>query len=254
MSDSVLIEDRGPVRIITINRPEVRNAINRATSEGLAAAMRDLDERADLTVAILTGAGGGFSAGMDLKAFGRGEDPHVEPGGFGGFTQKPPAKPLIAAVEGFALAGGFELALACDLIVAAEDSRFGIPEVSRGLVAAAGGLLRLPVRIPRNVAMEMALTGRPISAVRAHDMGLVNRLAPSGSALDVAIELAGEIIVNGPMALAVSKRVINDSADWPDSEAWVRQHEYVVAIESSADAREGALAFVEKRTPVWTGH
>ena len=253
MTEVVLVDDRGPIRIITINRPEVRNAINRATSEALGAAMRELDARDDLTVAVITGAGAGFSAGMDLKAFGQGENPHIEQGGFGGFIEAQPAKPLIAAVEGFALAGGFELVLACDLVVAADDARFGLPEVSRGLLAAGGGLLRLPARLPRNVAMEMVLTGKPITAARAHHFGLVNRLAAPGAALAEALELAGDIVVNGPMAVAISKQIVVESADWPASEMWTLQRPHVDAVEGSDDAREGALAFVEKRAAHWTG-
>ena len=253
MADEVIVEDRASVRIITINRPEVRNAINRATALALRDAMEGLDERADLAVGILTGAGGGFSAGMDLKAFGRGEIPTLAPGGFGGFTENPPAKPLIAAVEGFALAGGFELVLACDLIVAAKDSRFGLPEASRGLVAAAGGLLRLPQRLPRNIAMELALTAAPLGARRAFDLGLVNRLTEPAGALAGALELADEIRVQAPLALATSKRIIVESCDWSTDEAFERQRPLVDAIEGSADAREGALAFVEKRSPNWTG-
>ena len=251
VSQSVLVSDSEGVRTITINRPEARNAIDRVTAELLRSAMVELDARDDLAVAVITGAGGGFSAGMDLKAFGRGEIPVLDPGGFGGFTQSPPAKPLIAAVEGFALAGGFELVLACDLVVAARDSRFGLPEVSRGLVAAAGGLLKLPQRIPRNVAMELALTAKPLSAPRAFELGLVNRLAESGEALDEALAMAADIRANAPLALAASKRIIVESSDWPADEAFERQREYVAAIESSVDAAEGARAFVEKRAPHW---
>ena len=253
MANEVIVDDHVGVRVITINRPEARNAINLDTAIALREAMLDLDARDDLAVGVLTGAGGGFSAGMDLKAFGRGEIPTLSPGGFGGFTEAPPAKPLIAAVEGFALAGGFELVLACDLIVAAEDSRFGLPEVSRGLVAAAGGLLRLPQRLPRNVAMEMALTAEPLSARRAFDLGLVNRLAAKSEALAVALQLAEAIRIHAPMALATSKRIVVESADWPSDQAFDRQRSFVAAIEGSADAREGALAFVEKRAPRWTG-
>lgn len=253
MSDEVLIVDRDGIRVMTINRPQVRNAINLATALALRTAMAELDAQDDLRVGVLTGAGGGFSAGMDLKAFGQGEIPTVTPGGFAGFTEAPPRKPLIAAVEGFALAGGFELVLACDLVVAAEDSRFGLPEASRGLVAAAGGLLRLPAVLPRNVAMEMALTAQPVSATRAYELGLVNRLTSRDGALAGAIALAEEICVNAPLALAMSKRIIVESADWQSMEAFDRQRPLVTAIESSADAREGALAFVEKRPPRWSG-
>src|SRR5215475_11808141 len=180
MADEVLVEHADRIAVITINRPHARNAINRAVSAQLAEALEELDQRDDLTVGIITGAGGTFSAGMDLKAFLAGENVSIEGKGFAGFTQAPPRKPLIAAVEGWALAGGCEIALACDLIVAADDARFGVPEVKRGLVAAAGGLLRLPRRIPRAIALQLALTGEPMSALDAHRFGLVNELTASG--------------------------------------------------------------------------
>jgi enoyl-CoA hydratase len=253
MSDEVLVEERGGVQVITINRPQAKNAINRAVSAGMAAALAELDERADLTLGILTGAGGTFSAGMDLKAFLAGENVSIEGKGLGGITLAPPRKPLIAAVEGWALAGGCEVALACDLIVAAEDARFGIPEVKRALVAAAGGLLRLPRRIPPAIAMEMALTGDPMSAADAHRHGLVNRLTPPGGALEGALELAARIAGNGPLALAATKRILAEAPDWTMAEAWERQGAIVRPIMASEDAKEGARAFAEKRPPVWRG-
>ena len=185
----VLVEQRDRILIITINRPKAKNAVNAAVANGLAEAVDRLDGDAGLSVGILTGAGGSFCAGMDLKAFARGELPIVEGRGMG-FTERPPVKPLIAAVEGYALAGGTELALATDLIVASKDSAFGIPEVKRGLVAGGGGLLRLPQRIPSAIAMELALTGDNLPAERAHKLGLVNVLAEPGKALDEAIALA----------------------------------------------------------------
>src|SRR3954468_23069995 len=198
----VLVDRDGRIQIITLNRPEARNAVNKALAEGIAAALDELDSDDDLSMGVLTGAGGGFSAGMDLKAFVRGESPYVGDRGFAGITQRAARKPLIAAIEGFAVAGGLEVALACDLIVATRSAKLGVPEVKRSLVAAGGALLRLPRRLPAGVAMEMALTGDPIDAERAHSLGLVNRLADDGQALDVALELARAIAANGPLALA----------------------------------------------------
>ncbi|HYH30952.1 MAG TPA: crotonase/enoyl-CoA hydratase family protein, partial [Pseudonocardia sp.] len=201
----------------------------------------------------LTGAAGTFCAGMDLKAFVRGETPVVEGRGFAGLVERPPAKPLIAAVEGYALAGGFELVLACDLVVAAEGATFGIPEVRRGLVAAAGGLLRLPKRIPYHQAMELALLGGHIPAARARELGLVNRLVADGTALDAALALAAEISANGPLAVRASKRIVASVSGWPEDEMWERQAEIAGPVSASADAVEGARAFAEKRAPVWRG-
>ncbi len=250
---AVLSERRDRILIITINRPDQRNAINAAVANGIAAALDDLDADAELSLAILTGAGKGFSAGMDLKAFVTGERPYAGDRGFAGITQRSSAKPLIAAIEGFAVAGGLEVALSCDLIVASRGARLGIPEVKRSLVAAAGALLRLPRALPRNVAMEMALTGDPIDAERAHELGLVNRLTEPGQALETALELAEAIAANGPLALAATKRVLSESVDWPDAEFFERQGEIVGPVMASEDAREGSVAFAEKRTPVWKG-
>jgi len=252
--DTVLRTEReGTTLVITIDRPRARNAVNLAVAQGIAHALDELDGDDDLVTGILTGAGGFFSAGMDLKAFLRGERPHVGDRGFAGITQRPPAKPLIAAVEGPALAGGCELALSCDLVVASEEASFGIPEVKRGLAAAAGGLMRLPARIPRTVAMELALTGDPMSAADAHRWGLVNRLTAPGGALDGARELAARIGANGPLAVRASKQVIVASPDWSAAEMWERQGEILGPVLSSEDAREGAAAFAEKRAPVWKG-
>lgn len=249
---SIILERRDRTLLITINRPSARNAIDREVSYGLAEAMDQLDSDPSLSIAILTGAGGNFCAGMDLKAFARGEDIAV-PGRGLGFTERPPAKPVIAAVEGFALAGGTELALAADLIVASKDAAFGIPEVKRGLVAGGGGLLRLPQRIPYQLAMELALTGDNLSAARASELGLVNRLAEPGRALETALELAAAITKNGPLAIRVSKQVITESRDWPTSSAFDRQRDLIAPVFASNDAKEGAIAFAEKRSPVWTG-
>ncbi|WNV73707.1 crotonase/enoyl-CoA hydratase family protein [Geodermatophilus sp. DSM 44513] len=251
--DEVRVERRDAVQVITIDRPQARNALTRAVAEAMAAAVDELDADDDLAVGVLTGAGGTFSAGMDLKAFLRGESPAIEGRGLGGITRTPPRKPLVAAVEGWALAGGFELVLACDLVVAAETARFGVPEVKRSLVAAAGGALLLPHRVPANVAMEMLLTGDPIDARRAAEIGLVNRLTPEGGALDGALALAATVAANGPLALAATKAVVRGSADWGPTEGWDRQAQLVAPVFASEDAREGAAAFAEKRPPVWRG-
>jgi enoyl-CoA hydratase/carnithine racemase len=253
MSDAVSTQADGDVLQITIERPEARNAVNRAVAEGIAAALDRLDGEDGLRVGVLTGAGGYFSAGMDLKAFVAGEAPYAGDRGFAGIVQRPPRKPLIAAVEGFALAGGFEVALACDLIVAARDARFGIPEVKRSLVAAGGALIRLPRRIPYHLAMELALTGDPIDAERAHAIGIVNRLAEPGHAVDAARELAAAIARNGPLAIDASKRILTSAQDWSEAEAWERQGEISGPVFASEDAREGSIAFAEKRDPVWKG-
>jgi enoyl-CoA hydratase len=253
MSQDVLLEQRDSVLIVTINRPQRRNAVNRSVSLGIAAAMDMLDTQDELRVAIITGSGGSFCSGMDLKAFLDGERPELEGRGFGGITERPPQKPLIAAVEGYALAGGCELALACDLIVAAEDANFGLPEVTRGLVAGSGGLVRLPRRIPSAVALEYALTGEHLDADRAHQLGLVNRCTPPGGALAGALELAESISANGPLAVAMTKRIVGESSGWSADDVWSRQAPLVESVLASEDAREGALAFSEKRPPVWKG-
>lgn len=250
---AVLTERRDRVLLITINRPEQRNAVNAAVARGIADALDELDATAELSVGIITGAGKGFCAGMDLKAFVAGESPYADDRGFAGMTQRAAAKPLIAAIEGFAVAGGLEVALACDLIVAARGARLGIPEVKRSLVAAGGALLRLPRVLPRTIAMELALTGEPIDAERAHAFGLVNRLAEPGEAVAVAFELAESVAANGPLALAATKRVLEEAVDWPDSEFFARQGEITGPVFGSEDAREGSVAFAEKRAPVWQG-
>src|SRR5579875_3094041 len=250
---AVLTERRERILLITINRPDQRNAVNAAVAAGIAQALDELDGASDLSVGVLTGAGRGFCSGKDLKAFVSGERPHIAGRGFAGIVERPPDKPLIAAVEGFAVAGGLEIALACDLIVAARGARLGIPEVKRSLVAAGGALLRLPRTLPRNVAMELALTGELITAERAHTLGLVNRLTEPGEALTEAVALAETIAANGPLALAATKRVLSASSDWPDSAFFERQSEIVAPVMSSEDAREGARAFAEKRPPVWRG-
>jgi enoyl-CoA hydratase len=251
--DPVLTERRDGVLLVTLNRPDARNAVNTALAEGVAAALDALDADPELSVGVLTGAGKGFSAGMDLKAFVTGERPWVGDRGFAGIVQRSARKPLIAAVEGFAMAGGLEIALACDLVVASRDARLGIPEVKRSLVAAAGALRRLPQRLPLGVAMEMALTGDPISAERAYELGLVNRLTDAGGAVDAALELAAAIARNGPLALDATKEILLRQADWTEEEFWREQGEIVAPVMGSEDAREGATAFSEKRDPVWKG-
>jgi enoyl-CoA hydratase len=253
VTGKVVTERRDQVLIITISRPEVRNAIDAETAWGIAGALDALDADPSLVAGVLTGAGGVFCAGMDLKAFLAGEVPSVDDRGFAGFVERGPAKPLIAAVEGAAVAGGFEIVLACDLIVAASDARFALPEVRRGLVAAGGGLLRLPRRVPYHLALEWALTGDFIPATQAAELGLVNRLTEPGAAVDAALALAARIARNGPLALAATKRIVTESPGWPADEQWERQREISRPVRGSADAREGALAFREKRAPRWTG-
>ena len=250
MTEPVRVEREGKTLIITLNRPEARNAVNRAVAERVAAALGELDGDPELAIGILTGAGGNFSSGMDLKAFLAGERAELEGRGFAGLTRTPPNKPLVAAVEGYALAGGCEMVLACDLVVAAEDAVFGLPEVKRGLIAGSGGLLRLPRRIPPSVAMEHALTGDPMNAVEAHRWGLVNRLVVPGQALDEARRLAARIAENGPLAVRLTKALVNEAAAGADV-LWERQDAMLATILASADAMEGASAFVERRRPVW---
>lgn len=243
----------GSTLLVTLNRPHVRNAVDDGLARGLAAAIDRLDGDPALRAGVLTGAGKGFCSGMDLRAFAAGERGEVAGRGFAGITERGPSKPLIAAVEGFALAGGFEIVLAGDLIVAASDAVLGLPEVTRGITAAAGGLLRLPRRIPYHLAMEAALTGAPFDAPRAHALGLVNRLAVPGSAVDDALALAETLARNAPLSVEASKRVVRDSGGWSDGEAWDRQREILEPVQSSDDAREGAVAFTERRAPVWRG-
>ncbi|MDQ2147800.1 crotonase/enoyl-CoA hydratase family protein [Alcaligenaceae bacterium C4P045] len=254
MSDLIHVDVADGIMTITINRPEARNAINLEAAQALAAALDRLDSDDSVRIGVLTGANNTFSSGMDLKAFAAtGQRPYVEGRGFGGLTEAPPKKPLIAAVEGYALAGGCELALACDLIVASRTANFGLPEVKRGLVAGAGGMMRLPRRLPYHIAMEMVLTGDMFPAERAHGFGLVNRLSEPGQALADAQALARTIVANGPLSVQTAKRIVSESGDWSREEMFDRQRPLVAHIFTSADAKEGATAFAEKRAPVWQG-
>lgn len=248
-----MTEVRDGVAVVTLNRPRVRNAVNQAIAGGVAAAMDEFDARDDVRAIIITGAGPTFCSGMDLKAFLAGEIPSIPGRGLAGLTEAPPKKPLIAAIEGHVLAGGFEIALACDLIVASESATFGLPEVKRGLVAAGGGLLRLPTRIPYQVALEAALTGNPLTAQRAYSLGLANRLTDPGMALEGARELAREIAENGPLAVQVTKQIVSESAEWSREDMWDRQAQFSGPVFISEDAQEGAQAFAQKRSPKWTG-
>jgi enoyl-CoA hydratase len=253
MSDEVLVERTGAVQVITINRPEARNALNLAVATGIRDAADELDADPKLRAGVLTGAGGTFSAGMDLKAFLRGERPSFPGRGLCGITETPPRKPLIGAAEGWALAGGFELLLACDLVVAGASARFGVPEVTRGLVAGAGGALLLAQRIPRALALEMLLTGDPVDAARAAESGLVNRVVDDGKALTAAVQLAERIAANGPLALMATKQIAAGGDDWSAAERWDQANALMAPVFASEDAQEGARAFAEKRAPVWRG-
>jgi enoyl-CoA hydratase/crotonobetainyl-CoA hydratase len=246
------VEVDGNVGLIAINRPAVRNAIDFDTANEIAQTLDHFESHAAVRAIIITGRGGFFSAGMDLKALtATGKRPMTAGRGAFGIVERPPVKPLIAAIEGAALGGGLEIALVADIIVVADDARLGLPEVARGLVAAAGGVIRLPDRIPRGLAMEMIVTGTPVTAQRAHDIGLVNHIVPQGEALAEARKLAETIAANAPMAVRAAKAIATESAQWSAGEAFTLQREYTDAVRESQDAKEGAAAFVEKRSPVW---
>ncbi|MDE2596668.1 MAG: crotonase/enoyl-CoA hydratase family protein [Sphingomonadales bacterium] len=252
MSEQVLTLVHNGVLIVTINRPEAKNAMTKAAAQAIAAAMDRLDADDALRCAVLTGAGGSFCSGMDLKGFLAGELPVAGNRGFGGLTSWTPKKPVIAAVDGYALAGGMELAIACDMIVANRGAKFGIPEAKRGLVAGGGGVVQLPRLLPRQLAMELALTGDPITAERAQALGLVN-VVTDGPALEAALDMAARVAANGPLALIASKGVIRDSWLWSAEELNDRQNGYIAGVFNSEDAKEGARAFAEKRKPEWKG-
>ena len=251
MTDEVLRERRGHIELLTINRPDARNAINRATAVALSEALDACEADDDVWVVVLTGAGDkAFSAGMDLKAFAAGELP-ITGKGFGGLTQRDFPKPLIAAANGSAFAGGFELLISCDMVVAADHAKFGIPEASRGLVAGAGGLIRLPKRVPLAVAYEMALSAEPIDAQRAYELGLVNHVVAGDQVLETAIALAERIAQNAPLAVRASKRVMRQALELTEAQAWSVSDQEFATIIRSEDAHEGAVAFAEKRRPNW---
>ncbi len=249
-------ERRGHVEILTINRPEARNAINGEVSQAMSKAFDELAGDPDAWVVVLTGAGDkAFSAGMDLKAFASGEGGSIigASGGFAGITQRDFPKPIIAAVNGSCLAGGCEIMLSCDLVVAVEHATFGIPEAKRGLIAGAGGLIRLPKRLPMAVALELGLTGDPIDAKRALELGLVNRVVPAEKLMDETMALATLIADNAPLAVRWTKQVMRQAADLPEEEGWKLNAEAVRIVFSSKDAMEGPVAFAEKRKPNWKG-
>lgn len=250
---ATLFEIEDGIAVITINRPQARNSIDRETALEIAAAVERINADASIRVAIITGAGGNFCAGMDLKAFLRGEVVRLPGTGFAGVTQAKLDKPFIAAIEGYALAGGFEIMLACDMVVASEAAKFGLTEVKRGLVANAGGLVRLPRQLPIKIASEMVLTGEIFPASHLASSGLVNKLVAPGEALSAAMAMARVIAANGPLAVAISRRVLNESREWSEAEMFDRQNELTLPVFQSEDAREGASAFAEKRAPVWKG-
>jgi enoyl-CoA hydratase len=249
MSDELLTERRDRVLVITLNRPDARNALNGAIADGLVAAFDELDADVELGAGILTGAGKGFCSGMDLKAFGSSGPPKA----LGRVFEERTKKPLIGAIEGFAVAGGLELALCCDFLVAGRNAKLGIPEVGVGLFAAGGALFHLPRRIPYGLALELALTADPIRAERAYEVGLINRIAEPGQALDVAFELAERIARNAPLGLTASKELMTAALDMTEKDYWDFQKPLMARVFKSNDAKEGPRSFAEKRSPNWTG-
>jgi enoyl-CoA hydratase len=252
---AVDFEQRGPLAVVTINRPEARNAVNGAVAQGIEEAIDRIEADDGIWVGILTGEPPVFCAGADLKEINAGNAANLQTkrGGFGGIVQRERTKPIIAAVDGPALAGGTEIVVSCDLVVASTTATFGIPEVKRSLVAAAGGLFRLGRKIPLNIAMELTLTGDPITAEVAHHHGLVNRLVEPGEALDAAIALAERICANAPVAVRESRRVVIEATNAPDDVGWKMSLEGMAAAMSSEDFGEGLTAFIDKRPPVWKG-
>lgn len=255
MSDEqrILTERRGSILLVTINRPQAKNAFDNLASRQMNAAMDLLEDDDSLFMAVITGAGGTFSAGADLIEVGSGVKRERQPrGGFGVFA-RPPRKPLIAAVEGYAVGGGFELCLACDIIIAARSARLGLPEVRHNVVAIGGGLFRLPKRMSYHLAMELALTGELKEAEFFHRAGVVNHLVEEGQALEAARTFAEKLLRNGPTALAASKQIVQKSFDWKDEEGWSQQMSIANVALESEDRKEGLQAFREKRKPVWKG-
>jgi enoyl-CoA hydratase/carnithine racemase len=252
---AVEVERRERVGIIRLNRPEARNAVNNDLATGVEAALDEFETDPEIQAVVITGNGKTFCAGADLKlvAAGRGAEMATAKGNFAGIVTRDFPKPIIAAVHGAALAGGFEIMLSCDLVVAADDTRFGLPEVKRGLFAAAGGLIRLPKRVPLAVATELAITGEPIDAPRALQLGLVNRIVPADQVVDAALELAATIAKNGPLAIRNSLTMVREAQDLSDEDAWKRNIELALEVFASKDSIEGATAFAEKREPRWTG-
>ena len=253
MIESVTTHVENDVLVITLNRPAVKNAVNADVARGLRAAIEELETDTRLTVGVITGASGTFCAGMDLKAAAAHEPVSVPGHGFAGFVQSRTTKPVIAAVEGYALGGGLEIALNCDLIVASETATFGLPEVKRGIIAGGGGVIRLPRRIPHHLAMELLLTGSTFDARRAEQLGLLNRVTGEGQALAAALELAAAISGNAPLALAAVKDVARMAGEATEDEAFARQSEVIDGLRASEDFREGADAFVQRRQPQWKG-
>ena len=248
-------EIQGNVAVMRINRPEARNAVNGAVAQGIEAGIDELESNPELWVGVLTGTAEFFCAGADLKLINAGKagEMMTSKGGFAGIVTRQRSKPIIVAVEGPALAGGLEIVLSCDLVVASRESRFGIPEVKRNLVAAAGGVFRLPRVLPKNVAVEMGITGDPISAQRAYDLGLVNELADPGSALDAALALAARISASAPLAVQKTLELMRDLKDADDTTGIAKSGEAMMALAGSDDFSEGLMAFIEKREPQWKG-
>ena len=256
MTDEVLYEVEGRVAVVTLNRPAARNAVNGAVATAINDIMHRIEGDPEIWVTILTGVGDrAFSAGADLKAIASGEGRCMETpeGGFGGFVRFPRTKPVIAAVNGLALAGGTELVLACDMVIAVEEAEFGLPEVSRGIIAAGGGLFRLPQVLPRVRAIELILTGERIGAREAHQFGLVNAVVPATELLPAAKQLALRICANAPLAVRESLAIARRASELSESEAWARSAEASMRVMQTADAQEGPRAFAEKREPIWTG-
>lgn len=257
VAPAALTERRGNVMVITLNRPEARNAVNSALSTAVGDALQEAQDDSEVRAVVITGAGESFCAGADLKAISRRENlfhPQHSEWGFAGYVHHYIDKPTIAAVNGTALGGGTELALASDLVVAEERAKFGLPEVKRGLIAAAGGVFRIVDHLPRKVAMELILAGEPMSSADALKWGLINQVVPDGTAVDAALALAERITVNAPLAVWASKRVamgVDDGVITGDEPGWARTMREIVPLMRSEDAKEGPLAFAEKRQPVW---